>query len=211
MPLIFKHHTEKNLVCVWHITESLSWLALQTNDEISKDLPTHPKKVAEQLAAKVLIQQSIQFVGIPNLGIEKDTFGKPRLTQQQHQYSISVSHSYPFVACQISEDQFAGIDIEQVKDKILRVAPRVFNNDELHAIQNNSQVATIFWCAKEALIKTYGKKDLFLKDEIAIDSFNDHNKGITFGYINKIGFEQKHKLQYLVKEDFVLVFTDNHS
>ncbi len=210
MPLIFKHHTEKNLVCVWHITESLSWLALQTSDEINKDLPTHPKKLAEQLAARILIQQSTKLAGIPYSGIEKDVFGKPKLMHHQ-QYSISVSHSYPFVACQISEDQFAGIDIEQVKDKILRVAPRVFNEDELYAIQNNAQVATVYWCAKEALIKTYGKKDLFLKDEIGIYSFDNYNKGITFGYIHKPGFEQKHKLQYLVKEDFVLVFTDNHS
>jgi len=211
MPLIFKHHTEKNLVCVWHITESLPWLALQTSDEINKDLPTHPKKLAEQLAAKILIQQSVQLLGLTYSGIEKDAYGKPKLTQHHLHYSISVSHSYPFVACQISEDQFAGIDIEQVKDKILRVAHRVFNEDELQAIQNNAKKATVFWCAKEALIKTYGKKDLFLKDEIAIDRFNNHYSGITLGYINKKGFEQKHKLQYLVKEDFVLVFTDNRS
>lgn len=210
MPLIFKHHTEKNLVCVWHITESLSWLALQTSDEISKDLPTHPKKLAEQLAAKILIQQSAQLLGIAYSGIEKDSFGKPRLMHHHQRYSISISHSYPFVACQISDDQFAGIDIEQTKDKILRIAHRVFNDGELQAIQNNAQVATVFWCAKEALIKTYGKKDLFLKDEITIDGFNNHLSGITLGYIQKKGFEQKHKLQYLVKEDFVLVFTDNH-
>jgi 4'-phosphopantetheinyl transferase len=211
MPIIFKHHTEKNLVCVWHITESLSWLALQTSDEISKDLPTHTKKLAEQLAARILVQQSTQLAGIPYSGIEKDAFGKPRLMQHYQQYSISVSHSYPFVACQISEDQFAGVDIEQVKDKVLRVAHRVFNEDELHAIEKNAQIATVYWCAKEALIKTYGKKDLFLKDEIAIDSFKNQYSGITLGYIHKKGFDQKHKLQYLVKEDFVLVFTDNHS
>ena len=53
---------------------------------------------------------------------------KPSLDQNSHH--ISLSHSYPYVAAQI-DSHAVGIDVEQPKEKLLRIAHRVFNKAEV--------------------------------------------------------------------------------
>jgi 4'-phosphopantetheinyl transferase EntD len=117
-----------------------------------------------------------------------------------------VSHSYPYIAAIIDKDQNVGIDLEQPKVKLLRIAPRVLSSTELEDAGNDIVKHCIFWCAKEALIKIHGKKDLTLAENIKISPFERMEEGNIIGRLIVDGIVSIVPLQYRVNPHFVLVF-----
>ncbi len=90
--------------------------------------------------------------------VKKDAFGKPFLEKYPHH--LSLSHSFPYVAAQLNYDQPVGIDLEQPKAKILKIAPRIFSPIELADAGTDVIKHTVYWCAKEAMYKIHGKGNL---------------------------------------------------
>lgn len=204
MPIQHFHKTSSQVIALWKITEDESVLIslLHTPEEIPESL-THPHKRLEYVAARLLTQLLLKEFNQTYAGIYKDEFGKPYLTNSS--FHISQSHSYPYVAVVLDTVKNVGIDIEQKKEKLHRIATRVFSEAELKNAGNDLSKLCILWCAKETLIKLYGKKDLHLLDELAI-----HDLSLTSGHftgsILRKGYEKSYPLQYLVWEDLVLVF-----
>ena len=92
-----------------------------------------------------------------------DEFGKPHLQDGKH---ISISHSHEYSAVTIS-DVNIGIDLEILKEKALKLAPRYMDISHLEnlTVEDQLRKATVIWGIKEAIFK--------LKNEIGI-SFQDH-------------------------------------
>lgn len=204
MPIQHFHKTSSQIVALWKITEEESALVslLHTPEEIPESLK-HPHKRLEFVAARLLTQLLLKEFNQVYAGIYKDEFGKPYLTDST--YHISQSHSYPYVAVILDASKNVGIDIEQKKEKLHRIATRVFSEAELKNANNDLTKLCILWCAKETLIKLYGQKDLHLKEEIAISDFTLTSEKFS-GSILRKEHEKLYPLQYLVLEDLVLVF-----
>ena len=190
---------------LWHINESEDSLREQLGElESTPPTFTNPRKRQEFLAGRLLLRELLNAMKLHFTGIKKDEYGKPYLKNLPHH--ISLSHSFPYVAAIIDQDNIVGIDLEQPKDKLFRVAARIHSPEELADAGENLTKHCVYWCAKEALIKVYGKKDLTLAGDLKIGPFELKNEGTISGSI--IAGEQPTKLflKYRVFDDFVLVF-----
>lgn len=193
---------------LWRITEDEESLRRKLdNFEPLPENIAHASKRIEWLAGRVLLTTLFDALSIPFRGITKNDFGKPFPTGYDHH--LSLSHSFPFVAALVDKHGHAGIDLEQPKVKLFRVAHRIFHRDELKDAGNDLIKHCVYWCAKETLVKIYGKKDLTFAEHLLIDAFQLAEAGDIRGRIIAGGTEYVVPLHYEVYPGFVLVF--NHS
>ena len=191
---------------LWKIQEDEKSLAAEVpHDEISATI-TSPFKRLEFLAGRALVKLLLSEWRLPYRGLRKDPYGKPFLADTDLQ--ISLSHSYPYVAAIIHRSKSVGIDLEQPKTKLLRIASRVLAVGELTDAGENVVKHCIYWCAKETLIKIYGKKDLIFSKNLLIDPFHLGNSGGLVGRILADNRETAVPLTYIVSENFVVVVSD---
>lgn len=189
---------------LWQITETEEELSYEAFESVPDDIIA-PSKRKEFLAGRALVKTLAEKVGVQYSGIRKDEQGKPYLKDQSHE--ISLSHSSPYVAAQIHEREAVGIDIEQPKEKLLRVAPRVLSSSEEDDAGNDVVKHCVYWCAKEAMYKLYGKRGLHFNSQLNLDPFDLKKSGDLQGYIRANGIPTIVTLGYIVKDDYVLVFT----
>ena len=203
MPLENVHKDANRIWALWKIEENEDALQHMIKEEIAPDSITNPYKRLEYLAGRLLLKHLLTQWDMDYKGIVKDAHGKPFL--RDHNIHISMSHSYPYVAAVVDKDQTTGIDLEQPKEKLLKIAARVLNAAELQDASHDITKHCIYWCAKEALIKIYGKKDLILSKNIAILPFLMQKKGFLTGSIIVNGIPNTIPLYYEVYDNFVVV------
>jgi phosphopantetheinyl transferase len=204
MPLENLHNEINSAWALWKIEEDEASLSTEVKDfEILPGYITNPIKQKEFLAGRVLIKHLLARRGLEFSGLTKDEFGKPFL--KGHRYHVSLSHSYPYVAAVIDMLKPVGIDLEQPKDKLLKIAPRVLSATELRDAGNDIAKHCVYWCAKEALIKIHGKKDLVLAKNLAVEPFSKADKGQLVGNIIVNTHQTAIPLQYFDYGQFVVV------
>jgi len=190
---------------LWHITEEepdLSYLSFETCPEEI----VHPQKRLEYLAGRALMRTLVEAVRLPYEGIRKDEYGKPHL--KSHPHSISLSHSYPYVAAQIHRHQPVGIDVEQIREKLKQVGPRVLSPEEVADADGSLVKLCVYWCAKEALYKIHGKRNILFSNHLLVSPFVLAETGTLFARIDAEDSEQRVRLGYHITNAFVLVYTD---
>jgi phosphopantetheinyl transferase len=165
----------------------------------------HSNKRLEWMAGRILLQQLTEELGHDYQGTIKDEFGKPFLKNLPHH--ISLSHSFPYVAAQIDMNHEIGIDLEQPKPKLLTIAHRILAPAELKDAGTNMVKHCVYWCAKEAMYKVYGKKGLFFLDQLHIEPFTLQNTGDIYGKIKVNNHTRKLTMTYLIQPDYVMVLT----
>ncbi|MCF6352453.1 MAG: 4'-phosphopantetheinyl transferase superfamily protein, partial [Cyclobacteriaceae bacterium] len=79
---------------------------------------------------------------------------------------ISISHAKPYVAVLVHKSNPCGVDIEEKKEKLIRLAPKFLTQDELDQTNQNINALALAWGAKEAVYKFYGRKRLIFKENI---------------------------------------------
>ncbi|MGL1885805.1 MAG: 4'-phosphopantetheinyl transferase superfamily protein [Reichenbachiella sp.] len=161
----------------------------------------HPSKLAEHLASRRLIRILCKEKGIHFHGIEKDKHGKPHLINSDHY--ISISHSYPYVACMLHLDKPCGIDIESPREQLVRIKNKYLNPEELVICQDNIDTLCQYWCAKETVYKIFGRKNLSFKQDIKIVSLDKLTSQVD---ISKTGMESTHHLSIQRHKDYWLTF-----
>ena len=207
MPLEkLEYHANTHVWGIWKITETEEELLSHVKDyeSIAENI-THPAKRLEFIAGRVLAKVLLEKTGGYFEGVTKDVFGKP--FYKKRTYHLSLSHSYPLVGAILDTQKTVGIDVEQIKNKLLKIAPRVLHASELQDAADSETKHCIYWCAKEALVKVYGKKDLVFSENLRIEPFALENEGHLTGRIVIDDAETTLPLQYLVFGDFVVVFT----
>jgi phosphopantetheinyl transferase len=209
MPLIKIHRTSNlGAWALWYITETEEEL-ITPLQEMPESTILHSSKRLEWLAGRMLLNQLTAQLGYEYQGTIKDEFGKPFLKNLPHH--ISLSHSFPYVAAQIDLHHEIGIDVEQPKSKLLTIAHRILAPAELTDAGTNVVKHCIYWCAKEAMYKVYGKKGLFFSDQLHIEPFTLENTGEIYGKINAIDYSRHLTMSYLIQPDYVLVLTKTPS
>lgn len=190
---------------LWHITEEepdLSYLSFETCPEEI----VHPQKRLEYLAGRALMRTLVEAVRLPYEGIRKDEYGKPHL--KHHPHAISLSHSYPYVAAQIDRHHPVGIDVEQIREKLKQVGPRVLSPEEVADADGSLIKLCVYWCAKEALYKIHGKRNILFSNHLLVSPFALAESGTLFARIDAEGSDRRVRLGYHITNAFVLVYTD---
>jgi 4'-phosphopantetheinyl transferase len=207
MPLLKIENTGKESgMATWLIEESEQELAFYAFEQCPDEI-INPQKRLEWLAGRVLIKTLTEQNGLAYGGIHKDEFGKPFLRDLSHH--IALSHSFPHVAAQLDERQSVGIDLEQPKEKLLAIAPRILSPTELKDAAADIVKHCIYWCAKEAMYKIYGKKGLHFSHQLNIEPFERNVAGFLKGTITVNEQKQNVDLVYQTEPHFVLVYTKN--
>jgi 4'-phosphopantetheinyl transferase len=189
---------------IWQINEEEEELsALLPSESIPSSIHNSQKR-CEHLGARILAKEIAHALGLTYDGIIKDVYGKPFL--QGHPHHLSLSHSYPYVAALVDRESSAGIDLEQPKEKLLRIAARILHQEELVDAGADLLKHCVYWCAKEALIKFHGKKDLIFAENLLISPFSRKTEGDITGRIIVDNVETIVPLYYMVYPNFVMVF-----
>lgn len=191
---------------IWEINESVEELsAIVLPSDACPDEVKSPKKKMEWLAGRALLKQMVLESGLTYNGIFKDEHGKPCLKDLAHQ--ISLSNSYPFVAVQMHPSKSVGIDLEQPRQKLFAVMRRVLTNLEWEDGSNNLRKLCVYWCAKEALYKIYGKRNMIFNEQLLIKPFALGENGTVEGTIKNEAGDTTVWLNYEFQNGFVLVTT----
>ncbi len=117
---------------------------------------TNLKKRMESAAATILMNRLLKESGFLPDEIIKDETGAPKFVIQTKLY-CSITHSFDFVACAIS-DMPIGIDIQKMKEDDRTVfVNRFFCEKERNYVINSSENATKnfyqIWTSKESYLK----------------------------------------------------------
>jgi phosphopantetheinyl transferase len=132
---------------------------------------THPAQRVEWLACRAAVRQLAEAQGIRYEGLRKDSFGKPHLINSR--CHISLSHTGGWAAAVLHQTRPVGIDIEPVRDQFRRVVPRVLSEPEIVDAAGDPNRLAVYWCAKEALYKLYGKRQLTFREHLHVEPFAD--------------------------------------
>lgn len=136
----------------------------------------------------------------------KDEFGKPYLTDSD--FEISISHSREVVAV-MAAPYTIGIDIQKEVAKIERIEKKFVRPVEKESLQTATRIPHlhIYWGAKEALYKAYGRKKLGFVRHIHVDPF-DYNLSVgqTTAAIHKETYHGYYQLFYEKVADYYLVY-----
>lgn len=164
MPL-FKtiHINHSTTVFLWEITEDYNELFREVSLKDTSLARLENMKSESHQKGFLSVRMLLQHCGYTDFDLVYDELGKPHLKDGNH---ISISHSFDFSAIALSNENI-GIDIEQVKEKVLRIAPRFMEMWHLEdlSIEDQMKKATVIWGTKEAIFK--------IKNEVGI-SFPDH-------------------------------------
>lgn len=202
MPLVKSEMTGKDSAWgLWQISETEEELAFAALESCPEDIVA-PSKRKEFLAGRALVKTLVEVIGSEYSGIRKNEHGKPYLKDLP--FEISLSHSSPYVAAQIHRTNAVGIDIEQPKEKLLRVAPRILSDSEEGDAGDDVVKHCVYWCAKEAMYKLHGKRGLHFNSQLNVDPFDLERKGKLHGHIKD---DVNVTLGYIIKDDYVLVYT----
>jgi phosphopantetheinyl transferase len=207
MPLEKLESSTERAWGLWHIRETEDELIGQIEEfESIPSNITHEQKRLEFCVGRVLAKTLLEKLSVKFEGIIKNEFGKPFF--KNNNYQLSLSHSYPYVGALVDKSKSVGIDVEQIKSKLLKIAPRVLHPTELEDAGDNEIKHCIYWCAKEALIKIYGKKDLVFAENLLIKPFSLQNQGNLTGRIIVNNTETTIPLYYEVHNGFTVVLNN---
>jgi len=190
----------KEIVCnenvklyLWKITEDIEFYKQEVIvKEVSQKRIATMKSESHQkgfLAVRMLLQH----IGYTDFDLYYDAFGKPHLADGK---CISISHSHSFSAIVIS-NQPVGLDVEQVKVKVLKIASRFMDISHLENLSDAEKMkkATVIWGIKESIFKIKNETGISFPKHIFEEEFNLESK------------KTKAQLQFNAKtENFNVVF-----
>lgn len=168
---------------LWRIDESEICLAKNSTADILaqpiyKDL-THPRRRREWLAARLALRQLLSELGHEHTELQKDAWGRPYLVNST--VHIGIAHCASFALVAIDEQAPIGVDIQFPSKKLQTVKEKFLNEEETRESGNDLEKICVYWCAKEAIYKAHGGKNLSLKQDIHIHNFTKSNQGTVRG------------------------------
>lgn len=210
MPLIIQEEINQHASWgLWLISEDMESLLGSTDLSLQEQAELEqiktPQKQLEWITSRRILKVLAESKGVRQVEIKKDPFGKPYLTGSG--VHISLSHSYPYAAAIIHTQKATGIDIEHSREQLLRVRHKFLCEQELNCAGNHQAKLCVYWAAKEALYKLYGKKGLSLSEQIVIAPFELAEKGVLEGQLLLNGAKQQYTLHYRQYKGLYICFS----
>lgn len=194
---------------IWKIEEPEAWFRNQlmlSESEVNLIAAIrNPQRKLHWLSSRFLLRtmmQTDQFIHL-----ESDSNGKPII----HNFPvyISISHSSDLSALLISSRMQVGIDIEKIDPKIFRIEHKFLRAEEKEnlAISNNKlEQLYVVWCAKEAMYKLYGQKQLDFRLNLSVSSFQYAGSGTVTGRIKKDTYENELQVHFEKLNDYMMAY-----
>lgn len=193
---------------IWKIEESadelLAQLQLKEHELSYLDSLNNGKRNMHWLSTRVLLRRMMDTDNY--IDCKVDSSGKPYLSNFPHH--ISLSHSYDYAAVMVSKSKAVGIDIELIKDKIERIAHKFLSNEELNFIQAEDRIDHLYvtWCAKEAIYKLHGKKNISFLEHIKLEPFDYEGRGTFNAMLNTGNRYREFKVHYEKFDGYMIGF-----
>ena len=202
----------------WHITEDVTLLfrAVLLNESSRKRLDGMKSESHQKgfLAVRMLLQ----YIGHSDEDLTYDVSGKPHLMTKAERNSIihnslpitqhiSISHSHEF-SCICISDEVIGIDLELIKEKSLKIAPRFMDVTHLQGLSIADQITktTIVWGIKESIFKIKNEKGISFPGHIFEKGF-DIKEGKCTAELHFNNQIEKFDIQFHLIEGYVFVFS----
>jgi 4'-phosphopantetheinyl transferase len=207
MAIAYKKQIDDNTeFALWKIEEKADELynQLQLNDDEKAFVEqiSHGKRHLHWLGTRVLLRKLLKTDEYIDCRV--DEHGKPYLVDLP--YHISLSHSFDYAAVMISKTRPVGIDIEQIKEKVERIAHKFMGPEEMAFIDDQHKIQQLYvcWCAKEAVYKCYGQKEISFADNISLEPFNFDQAGKVSARLMKDTIKLDYQVDYLQYEDYMV-------
>lgn len=199
-------HQNNTQVGIWRIEETPDYFLNRMNiteSSLEKIAKMNERRKTEWLAARHLLQQMLG----EHVFCYSDEFGKPIL--QDSERHLSISHSRGLATVVVS-NQSIGVDIQEIAPKIKRIAHKFMRTEETESLTEANYVKHlhIYWGAKEALYKAYGKKKLDFRQHILVKPFYYLPKGNTTGKVVKGDYNTNFNIYFEEIESHYLVFAE---
>ena len=166
---------------------------------------SHPEKKKEWATARLAIYDALETLKVPYPGFFKDEHGKSQ-SMNCHGY-VSLTHTPGFAGAIFHQEQPVGIDMDLIREKILKIGFRFLDKSELDFLEKDPAHYTMAWSAKESIFKCQGKKGVSFRDNILLEPFDINAKKIK-GKIRGTDFADHH---YTVEvrrlENVILTYT----
>ncbi len=209
MPLIkLNHISTSQSFAIWQIEETLNDLVSQLHpmgSDLLYNEIKHEIKKKEFVTGRLAIKHLVEDLDTEYRGTYKDEWGKPFLKNSA--FHVSLSHCFPYVAAILNKATPTGIDIQIFRDQLVKLAPKFLNNAELQLAGEDLLKLGVFWAAKEALYKLYGRKRLVFRENLAISPFELQREGQLQGYIDNGEVHLSRRLTYFLDKEYVLCYT----
>lgn len=193
---------------LWKITEDFDTLFSQVKLKDSSLARLKTMKSESHQKGFLAVRMLLQHNEYSDFDLFYDAFGKPHLKPQGcsiKDVEISISHSNDFSAIAISDSK-VGLDLEQLKEKALRIAKRFMDVSHLDNLSEDEKIkkATIIWGIKESIFKIKNEKGISFPNHIFEDdfSFEDKKATATLKFNSK---EEKFQIQFDSVEDYIFV------
>lgn len=192
---------------VWKITESeeelrrLSSVPADELEEISyiKSESLRKQKFAVRALLDIMFGEKVYLSHHDN--------GKPYI--ENSATNISITHTDKYVAVILNDTEEVGIDCESLDRDFSAVEKKALSEEEIESLdedKRNEQLA-IYWCAKEAIYKKMSQYNVDFAEQIEVDDFRMRGEGeLEATFIQKDGFEEELRLQYMTFDRHILVW-----
>lgn len=209
MAIVYRQRVDDDTeFALWKIEEQAddlyNQLQLNEGEKAFVEQISNGKRHLHWLGTRVLLRQML--LTDEYIDCKVDEHGKPYLVSLP--YHISFSHSFDYAAVMISKKHPVGIDIENVKEKVERIAHKFMSPRELAFINNEHKIQQLYvcWCAKEAIYKCYGQKAVSFLDNISLQPFELVSQGIVNARLQKGDVDINYQVGYLPYEDYMIGF-----
>lgn len=204
--LLRKIINDHTLYALWKISESVdelrSAISLREGEERLYNTFVAESRQKQWLAYRILIRELLKPDEFP---VEYDVSGKPYLAGSD--FHISVTHTDDLAAVIISRHARVGIDMEKIKPRIEKVRDKFLNQEEEFLISKDRELEqlTLAWCAKEALYKLFGLKNLDFRENLLVEI--PAQAGMTFNALICFGGKKyKYRLHSRLIGSYILVY-----
>lgn len=166
---------------------------------------SHADKRKEWASSRLAIAATLQTLNIPYPGFFKDEHGKSQ-SMSGNGY-VSLTHTLGYAAAIYHQQIPVGIDMDFIREKILRIGSRFLDSSELDFLEKDPVHYTMAWSAKESIFKCQGKKGISFRENVLLEPFSMSDQ-IIKGKIHGTDFADHHyKVKALVEENTVLTYT----
>jgi 4'-phosphopantetheinyl transferase len=209
MPL----HTHKELnehssLLIWEIEESVEWFLSRLDlDDDEKEKYSGfrtDQRRSHWLAYRYILKG---IVGKGNdIRVRYDQHNKPFIDLSDDH--ISVSHSGKYATVIFSHMHPVGIDIEQVTPRLHRIADKFLTEEEtgIEIASMPTEDLCLHWCAKEAMYKLYGERNLDFREHMKVLDPPGGMQGSFRGVIRSGEQEHFFNLESEKLDDYCLVY-----
>ncbi|MGX5819876.1 4'-phosphopantetheinyl transferase family protein [Chitinophaga lutea] len=187
---------------VWKIGEEEAFF--RSTVAIEPDVH-HPHKRLQHFAGRYLLVQLFPELPVNEIRIMDSR--KPYIPGNPFHFSIS--HCGDFAAAIVSRREHVGIDIEEMRPKIARVAHKFLAPRESAFLSHDQRLRhqTVCWSAKEAVYKWYGLGGLDFRANMQLQAFPLQQAGMLRCDFLKEDRMALLELQYLFDDGLCLAWT----